>query len=136
MPSILKSWGWRNIDHTILTLHSSPLLSLFPPHCCPFLLQSITSIHTRRIHALHLNLQILSTRKRKDVEVADIKVQVCLYAFDCLYQNGEVLVDRPLTERRELLYNSLTEKEGELLFAEAKVSLPPLGWQSCCAGPL
>eukprot|EP00891_Asterochloris_glomerata_P009808 jgi/Astpho2/9808/Aster-03779 len=66
--------------------------------------------------------QILSTRKRKDVEVADIKVQVCLYAFDCLYQNGEVLVDRPLTERRELLYNSLSEKEGELLFAEAKTS--------------
>ena len=59
--------------------------------------------------------------------MADIKVQVCLYAFDCLYQNGEVLVDRPLTQRREMLYNSLAEKEGELLFAEAKVSLPALG---------
>ena len=33
-------------------------------------------------------LQVLSTRARKDVKVADIKVQVCLYAFDCLFLTG------------------------------------------------
>ena len=53
--------------------------------------------------------------------MADIKVQVCLYAFDCLYLNGKVLVDRPLTERREALYSAIQEKPGELFYATAKV---------------
>lgn len=66
-------------------------------------------------------VQVLSTRARKDVKVADIKVQVCLYAFDCLYLNGQVLVDRPLTERREALYSAIQEKPGELFYATAKV---------------
>ena len=65
---------------------------------------------------------MLSTRARKDVKVADIKVQVCLYAFDCLYLNGQVLVDRPLTERREALYSAIHEKPGELFYATAKVN--------------
>lgn len=34
--------------------------------------------------------QELSRRKRKDVKVEDILVQVCLFAFDLLYLNGEV----------------------------------------------
>ena len=67
-------------------------------------------------------LQVLSTRARKDVKVADIKVQVCLYAFDCLFLNGKVLVDRPLTERREALYSAISEKPGELFYATAKVT--------------
>jgi hypothetical protein len=40
-------------------------------------------------------LQVLSTRKRKDVAEADVKVQVCLFGFDLLYLNGESLVTRP-----------------------------------------
>ncbi|KAL3133936.1 hypothetical protein ABBQ32_008384 [Trebouxia sp. C0010 RCD-2024] len=69
-----------------------------------------------------LPFQVLSTRARKDVKVADIKVQVCLYAFDCLFLNGKVLVDRPLTERREALYSAISEKPGELFYATAKTS--------------
>lgn len=52
--------------------------------------------------------------------MADIKVQVCLYAFDCLYKNGEVLVDQPLMKRREALYSAIEEKPGELFYATAK----------------
>ncbi len=40
-------------------------------------------------------VQVLSTRKRKDVAEADVKVQVCLFGFDLLYLNGESLVTRP-----------------------------------------
>lgn len=66
-------------------------------------------------------LQVLSTRKRKDVEVADIKVQVCLFAFDCLYLNGDMLLQRPLTERRAALLEAVEEKPGELQYALYKV---------------
>ncbi|NWY08034.1 DNLI1 ligase, partial [Nothoprocta ornata] len=86
--------------------------------------------------------QVLMTRKRKDVEAAAIKVQVCLYAFDMLYLNGEVsgglragssgrvppwgdvgalvpqsLVKEPLSKRRRLLREAFVEAEGEFLFA-------------------
>ncbi|GLI65526.1 hypothetical protein VaNZ11_009081 [Volvox africanus] len=69
-----------------------------------------------------LPFQVLSTRARKDVSVGEIKVQVVLFAFDCLYLNGESLLHKPLTERREALYGALTEKEGQLEFASAKTS--------------
>ncbi|XP_025945369.1 DNA ligase 1 isoform X2 [Apteryx rowi] len=61
--------------------------------------------------------QVLMTRKRKDVEAAEIKVQVCLYAFDMLYLNGESLVKEPFSKRRLLLRESFVETEGEFLFA-------------------
>ncbi|XP_073177891.1 DNA ligase 1 isoform X2 [Lepidochelys kempii] len=61
--------------------------------------------------------QVLTTRKRKDVEAAEIKVQVCLYAFDILYLNGESLVKEPFFRRRQLLHESFVETEGEFLFA-------------------
>ncbi|KAL0966507.1 hypothetical protein UPYG_G00296110 [Umbra pygmaea] len=63
--------------------------------------------------------QVLTTRKRKDVDAADIKVQVCVYAFDLLYLNGESLVKQPLSRRRALLKDSFEEKEGEFVFARA-----------------
>lgn len=37
-----------------------------------------------------LPFQQLMTRKRKDVKVEDVKVQVCVFAFDMLFLNGEV----------------------------------------------
>ncbi|KAL4657251.1 DNA ligase 1 isoform X2 [Arapaima gigas] len=63
--------------------------------------------------------QILTTRKRKDVDASEIKVQVCVYAFDLLYLNGESLVREPLSRRRALLRESFEEREGEFMFARA-----------------
>lgn len=63
--------------------------------------------------------QVLSTRKRKDANESDIKVQVAVFAFDLLYLNGEPLVRRPLIERRELLHKNFKEIEGEFLFAKS-----------------
>lgn len=63
--------------------------------------------------------QVLTTRKRKDVDASEIKVQVCVYAFDLLYLNGESLVKQPLSRRRALLRESFSEVEGEFVFAKS-----------------
>ncbi|GMI00445.1 hypothetical protein TrVE_jg11469 [Triparma verrucosa] len=60
-----------------------------------------------------LPFQTLSTRKRKspgdesttttNTTSSGSEVDVCVYAFDCLYLNAEILVDLELSERREHL---------------------------------
>jgi DNA ligase-1 len=67
-------------------------------------------------------LQILSTRGRKDVKVEDIKVQVCIFAFDCLYLDGETLLQQPLTKRRAALQTAIKEEHGRMQIATAKVN--------------
>ncbi|XP_043258323.1 DNA ligase 1 isoform X1 [Colletes gigas] len=64
-----------------------------------------------------LPFQILSTRKRKDANEADIKVHVCVFMFDLLYLNDESLVKQPFIKRRELLKENFQEIEGEWKFA-------------------
>lgn len=64
-----------------------------------------------------LPFQQLMTRKKKDVKVEDVKVKVCVFAFDLLYLNGEPVVEKPLRERRELLLGAFQPVEGEFAFA-------------------
>ncbi|PNP47177.1 hypothetical protein THARTR1_10682 [Trichoderma harzianum] len=64
-----------------------------------------------------LPFQQLMTRKRKDVKTEDIKVKVCVFAFDLLYLNGEAVVEKSLRERRELLSTAFVPIEGEFAFA-------------------
>lgn len=64
-----------------------------------------------------LPFQQLMTRKKKDVKIEDVKIKVCVFAFDLLYLNGEAIVEKPLRERRALLYDSFTPVEGEFGFA-------------------
>lgn len=64
-----------------------------------------------------LPFQILSTRKRKDVQEKDIQVQVCLFAFDILYFNGNSLIQKPLSERREYMLENLKPIPGKFQFA-------------------
>ncbi|KAJ6263144.1 hypothetical protein Dda_1704 [Drechslerella dactyloides] len=64
-----------------------------------------------------LPFQTLMTRKRKDVAIEDVKIKVCVYAFDLLFLNGEALVHKSLTERREAMKAAFNEVEGQFGFA-------------------
>ncbi|CAI5965343.1 unnamed protein product, partial [Closterium sp. NIES-64] len=78
-----------------------------------------------------LPFQVLSTRARKGVIMSDIKVQVCMFAFDLLYLNGQQLLTEKLVRRREvrhgrevrhhreLLLESFEAAKGEFQFATA-----------------
>lgn len=66
-----------------------------------------------------LPFQILSTRSRKNVKVEDIKVPVCIYAFDLLFLNGESCLTTPLTKRREMLRDMFTIEPGHFEFASS-----------------
>jgi DNA ligase-1 len=55
------------------------------------------------------NFQTLSNRARKDVSMGAISINVCLFAFDLMFLNGQPLLDRPFRERRELLRSLFIE---------------------------
>ncbi|KAL5598893.1 uncharacterized protein BROUX77_005926 [Berkeleyomyces rouxiae] len=64
-----------------------------------------------------LPFQTLMTRKKKDVKIEDVKIKVCVFAFDLLYLNGEAVVEKSLRERRDLLKAALVPTEGEFALA-------------------
>ena len=65
-----------------------------------------------------LPFQQLMTRKKKDVKAEDVKVKVCVFAFDILYLDGEAMVNKPFRERRDAMYAAFEEVEGEFSFAK------------------
>ncbi|GLU02548.1 hypothetical protein SLE2022_197940 [Rubroshorea leprosula] len=69
-----------------------------------------------------LPFQTLSTRARKNVEVKDIKVDVCIFAFDILYLNGQPLIQEQLKVRKERLKDSFGEEPGFFQFSAAITS--------------
>lgn len=63
--------------------------------------------------------QTLTNRARKDVDIGSIQVEVCLFAFDLMYLNGEQLLDRPFRERRALLRSMFIEKERHFTWVQS-----------------
>lgn len=53
--------------------------------------------------------QTLSNRARKDVQIGTVTIDVCMFAFDLMYLNGQPLLDRPFRERRNLLRSLFVE---------------------------
>ncbi|XP_051902853.1 DNA ligase 3-like [Hippocampus zosterae] len=45
---------------------------------------------------------------------------VCLFVFDCIYFNGNSLMERPLSERRKFLHDNMVEVPNRILFSEMK----------------
>jgi DNA ligase-1 len=67
-----------------------------------------------------LPFQVLSTRKRKSAEDDEIKVKVCLFAFDLLHLNDKSLIKLSLAKRRKILKDSFNETPGKFMFAKAR----------------
>lgn len=55
------------------------------------------------------NFQTLTNRARKDVAISSITIDVCLFAFDLMYLNGQSLLDQPFRERRAMLRSRFVE---------------------------
>ena len=62
--------------------------------------------------------QALTNRARKDVDIGAVTIDVCLFAFDLMYLNGEPLLDRPFRERRELLRGLFVEQAGQFTWVK------------------
>ncbi|KAL4873514.1 hypothetical protein BDV12DRAFT_79826 [Aspergillus spectabilis] len=63
--------------------------------------------------------QILTNRAKKNVELGEIKINVCLFAFDLMYFNGTPLLDRPLRERRGLLRSLFVEIQNRFTWVKS-----------------
>ncbi|EGO55299.1 hypothetical protein NEUTE1DRAFT_85482 [Neurospora tetrasperma FGSC 2508] len=55
------------------------------------------------------NFQTLTNRARKDVAIGTITIDVCLFAFDLMYLNGQPLLNRSFRERRDMLRSLFVE---------------------------
>jgi len=63
--------------------------------------------------------QVLSTRKKTEESEENAKVKVIVQAFDLMFLNGVSLLDRTLSERRDLLKENFSVLEGKFQFASA-----------------
>ncbi|XP_063909442.1 DNA ligase 3 isoform X2 [Zophobas morio] len=43
---------------------------------------------------------------------------VCLFIFDCIYYNGEILTDKPIKHRKKILNENMTEIPNHIMFSE------------------
>lgn len=66
-----------------------------------------------------LPFQALSHRKKKNVAEEDVRIHVCLFAFDLIYLNGESLLKKSFHERRTTLRKHFAVVPGKFRFAES-----------------
>ncbi|XP_043270527.1 DNA ligase 3 [Venturia canescens] len=59
-----------------------------------------------------------SLGKHKKEEFKD--ANVCLFVFDCLYYNGDVLMNKPMKERRRILKNTMTIIPNRIMLSEVQ----------------
>lgn len=66
-----------------------------------------------------LPFQVLTTRARKNVNLEDVEIQVCLFVFDILYLNDSDVIKKTFKQRREIMKETFTVDEGRLMFAKS-----------------
>ena len=70
--------------------------------------------------------ELLHRIKRKyDIEEVRREIPVEVYLFDCLYVDGESLVDAPFRERRRRLEEIVDEEEGRLMLVDQIITDDP-----------
>lgn len=68
-----------------------------------------------------LPFQMLTTRSRKNVNVEDVEIQICLFLFDILYINNQSdIIKKTFKERREIMKATFPEDAGRLMYAVSK----------------
>jgi DNA ligase-1 len=55
--------------------------------------------------------QVLTTRARKNVNIEEISIKVCLFMFDLIYLNGNSIITLTLDERRKILKENFAESD-------------------------
>ncbi|ODV88363.1 hypothetical protein CANCADRAFT_29619 [Tortispora caseinolytica NRRL Y-17796] len=88
----------------------SSINKFITPSVKSFIIDSEAVAWDRQKHTI-LPFQVLSTRKRKDVQESDISVRVFVFVFDILYLNGQDLLSKSLTERRAILQEHFSPVE-------------------------
>lgn len=53
----------------------------------------------------------------QDVKEEDVKINVVIFMFECIYLNGRSLLQEPLLERRKILRENIHEVPGRMQFA-------------------
>lgn len=61
--------------------------------------------------------------KHKKGEFKD--AEVCLFVFDCIYYNGEILIDKPMRVRRKILEDNMIEIKNHVMFSEMEYIKKP-----------
>lgn len=59
-------------------------------------------------------------RAKKNVEIDNIQNQVCVFLFDCLLLNGENMLEKSLSRRREALREAFEKVENKVDFVCSK----------------
>jgi DNA ligase-1 len=92
----------------------------------PDIVEYLEKIHSEKVNSFILDCEIvafdskngkilpfhqLTTRARKNVIVKEISINVCMFVFDILYLNNEIIIEKTLEERRNILRENFEETE-------------------------
>lgn len=63
--------------------------------------------------------QVLQHRGRKNIDIKEVTIAVCVFAFDIMYLNGVPVLSKTLRQRRQLLVDHFTPIDGKFRFAQS-----------------
>ena len=62
----------------------------------------------------------MTHRAKKNVSSDDLKIKLCVYAFDLLFFNGEAIINKDFIFRRKMLHDNFPLVKSRFHFAEHK----------------